>query len=205
MQQSLKNQFDSVLDKDEKVLWHGKATFIPFVLSGLPLLGFGILWGFIDYGFIQKSLSSPNNLDITLIPFFLLHLTPLWLGIGNFIRLFLVFTNTGYVITNKRVLLRTGFWGIDFKSVDYDKIQDAQVTVNPLERIFNVGSIRINSGFTNSRGVYAYDTIAAISDPYEVFRKIKTTSVNVKTDWNYPNKLRPDENPGYKTKYNPET
>jgi hypothetical protein len=27
--------------------------------------------------------------------------------------------------------------------------------------------------------------------------------VDVKTDWNYPNALRPEENPGYRTKYNP--
>ena len=27
--------------------------------------------------------------------------------------------------------------------------------------------------------------------------------VDIKTDWNYPNKLRPEENPGYDTKYEP--
>ena len=30
---------------------------------------------------------------------------------------------------------------------------------------------------------------------------VKQTSVNIKTDFNYPNALRPDTNPGYKTKY----
>jgi hypothetical protein len=35
----------------------------------------------------------------------------------------------------------------------------------------------------------------------EVFKMVKQTSVDIKTDYNYPNALRPETNPGYKTKY----
>jgi hypothetical protein len=33
---------------------------------------------------------------------------------------------------------------------------------------------------------------------------LKKVSFDVKTDINYPNKLRPNENPGYNVDYNPE-
>lgn len=204
MAQNLHNQLKDILDNDEKVLWEGKPTFLPFVASGLPFLGFGIIWGIMDYGFIQKAFTSPSSLDLTFVPFFLLHLMPLWLGFLNVARLFLVFNNTTYATTNKRILLRTGFWGIDFKSIDYDKILDVRVDVNPFESMFGVGSIKINTGLMGGRGTSIYDSITAIHNPYGVFKQIKTVSVNIKTDWNYPNKLRPDENLGYKTKYKPE-
>lgn len=33
-------------------------------------------------------------------------------------------------------MMRSGFWGTDFKAIDYDKIADLTVTVNPIENIF---------------------------------------------------------------------
>ena len=201
---SLPEQFKSVLDTDEKILWQGKPVFIPFFATGLPFFFFGILWGVMDYGFIKQSFfSTQGTLNYTMVPFFLLHLAPLWLGTLNLVRSVLAYHNVSYVITNKRVILRSGFWGIDFAAIDYDKINDMVVTVNPLEQMFGVGTIRIDSGRTTSRGVSMSDAMIAIKNPYEVFKTFKTTTVNIKTDWNYPNKLRPAENPGYKTKYKP--
>jgi hypothetical protein len=40
-----------------------------------------------------------------------------------------------------------------------------------------------------------------ISDPYEVFKRVKHMSLDIQTDIAYPNALRPDENPGYNTEY----
>jgi len=197
----MNNQFKDILDNDENILWEGKPTLLPFLASGLPYLGLGIIWGIMDYSFIKKALT---NLDLTLIPFFLLHLSPLWFGIFNMVRLFLVFSNTAYATTNKRILFRSGFWGIDFKSIDYDKILDIRVDVNPFENMFGVGSIKINTDLMGGKATPIYDSIASITNPYEVFKKIKTASVNIKTDWNYPNEFRPEKNPGYKTKYKPE-
>ena len=45
--------------------------------------------------------------------------------------------------------------------------------------------------------------MVAIDAPYDVDKLLKETTVDVKTDWNYPNKLRPAENPGYHTDYKP--
>jgi hypothetical protein len=100
-------------------------------------------------------------------------------------------------------MMRSGFWGINFNSIDYDKISDIQVTVNPIEKIFGVGTIRFSAGKVNTKGYPLTDDFIAIENPYDVFKKVKTTSVNIKTDWNYPNKLRPEDNPGYNTKYDP--
>jgi len=128
------------------------------------------------------------------------------------LRLFLVFKNTWYAFTNKRVLFRSGFWGTSFTMVDYDKIQDISVKVNPFENLCSVGTVKFFSGGVRSSNNFAffasfgdenksYDKFIAIREPYKVFKAVKEVEVDIKTDFNFPNKLRPDENPGYNTEY----
>ena len=136
--------------------------------------------------------------------FWLFGLVAMAQGFFPWINKVLSFPNTVYAYSNKRVMMRTGFIGTDFKVIDYDKISDIEVTVNLLERMYNVGTVRFFSGRTKSdedSTSKLYDTWTAISDPYGVFKLVKQTSVDIKTDYNYPNALRPDTNPGYKTKY----
>jgi membrane protein YdbS with pleckstrin-like domain len=190
-------EFDAVKDQDEEIYWVGKPAFVPFIALGIPFLIFGLFWGAFDYfGFIRNMGSLPGFLML----FMLFHLFPFYGGILNMVRLVLVHKNTCYAYTNKRMMIRSGFWGIDFKSIDYDKIVNLEVNVNPLEKIFNVGSIRIAAGdMVNPRR--GLNQFTSIQEPYEVFKKIKEVSVDIKTDWHYPNKLRPDENPGYASTY----
>jgi hypothetical protein len=104
-------------------------------------------------------------------------------------------------------MMRTGAIGTDFKIIDYDKISDIEVALNLVERTYNVGTIRFFSGRTQTdEGITTklYDTWEAIQNPYEVFKQIKQVIVDIKTDYHYPNALRPDINPGYNNKYNKE-
>lgn len=197
----LPEHFKAVKDSDENFLWIGEPKFFPFLCTGLPFLALGVLWFCIDYfGFIRHAGREQAGF---LVPFFILHLTPFWLSILNMARLVLAHKNTFYTITNKRVMIRSGFWGIDFKAIDYDKITDIWVTVNPIEAMMKVGTVRFSAGRTNRQGKFVSDDFIAVENPYEVFKKVKSVSVDVKTDWNYPNQLRPGENPGYKTEYKP--
>ena len=40
-----------------------------------------------------------------------------------------------------------------------------------------------------------------IKNPYQITAKLQKITMDIKTDVYYPNALRPDENPGYNTKY----
>lgn len=199
--QDLPRQFESVKDPDEEFLWVGEPSFVPFILTGVPLLAFGLAWGAFDYFAFIRHMRLNSSAYAVMIPFFLIHLAPFWTGILNMARLFLVHKNTFYAVTNKRVMMMSGFWGIDFKSIDFDKISDVEVNVNPLENLLGVGTLRFYSGRSNRNGNLVTDNFIAVPSPYDVFKQVKTVTVDVKTDWNYPNKLRPAENPGYRTKY----
>ncbi|NLW47537.1 MAG: PH domain-containing protein [Firmicutes bacterium] len=198
-------QFEAVRDSDEQILWTGKPVLIPFILSGIPSLIMGLIWGILGLSFFgvfsKNQLMGEMSTFITV--FFIIHMFPCWGSILNLLRLFLVYSNTCYAYTNKRLMMRSGFWGTDFKAVDYDKIADLTVTVNPIENIFGVGTVSAFTGNMASREMRIYDRFLAIKNPYEVFKQIKELSVDVKTDWNYPNALRPETNLGYRTKYDP--
>jgi membrane protein YdbS with pleckstrin-like domain len=195
-------EFESVKDNDEEILWIGKPNFIPYVFSGLAVglftIAFGVIWILIILN------TKPGHSSEGFKFFWLFGLIPLGQGLFVFFNKLLSFSNTAYAYSNKRVMMRTGFIGTDFKTIDYDKISDIEVTVNILERIYDVGTIRFFSGRTQTvkgNTTKLYDTWGSIDKPYEVFKMVKQTSVDIKTDFNYPNALRPESNPGYKTKY----
>jgi len=194
--------FSNILDKNEQTLWTGKPSTIPFVFQGVPFLILGLCWGAFDYfGFIRHM--SGSHMDGFMIPFFALHLFPFWGSIGYMIWLVLDKANVRYAFTNRRLLIRSGVVGISFKALDYDRIQELDVTVNPIEKMLQVGSIRAFSGQTTSKGSPIYDRFVGIADPYGVYKQIKQVSIDIKADLNYPNALRPSQNPGYPTSYQP--
>jgi membrane protein YdbS with pleckstrin-like domain len=198
-------EFEAVKDFDEAILWIGQPVFIPFLAQGLPFLIIGLAWGAFDWMFISVILSGGvGGMAPFMMIFMLFHLFPFWGSILNMLRLMLVFRNTHYAITTKRVMMRSGFFGIDVKIVDFDKIQNLEVNVGPLEKLYNVGSIRIFSGEVShtKNGLRSLsDTFKAIQEPYAVFKQLKQVSMDIRSDLNYPNQLRPDENPGYNTTY----
>lgn len=163
----LPRQFEAVRDRDEQILWAGRPNFTAFVVRGIPFLILGVLPGAIDYfGFIRD---MGKEMAGFAIPFFTLHLFPFWASILNMIRLFLVHGNTAYAFSNKRLMMRSGFWGTDFKGIDYDKISDIEVNVNPIENLLGVGTIQAFSGRVGKEGGRIYDKFIGIPDPYGVF------------------------------------
>ena len=198
-------EFDAIKDNDETILWSGKPAFIPYLAQGIPFLIIGLVWGALDFFFMSSIFNGGfGGMSGFIIPFMLLHSFPFWGSILNMFRLALVYPNVNYAITTKRVMLRSGFFGIDFKAVDFDKIQNLEVNVGPLERLLNVGSIKIFSGETMStkNGVQSmHDTFKGIANPYGIFKQLKQVSMDIRTDIQYPNQYRPEDNPGYKTKY----
>ena len=199
-------EFEQIRNGNENILWAGRPAHLPYVASGIPFLIFGLIWGSIDYfGFIRPMFfgnhKAPTEFVGFAIPFFALHMFPCWAGILNMVRLAYVWNNAAYALSDKRLLFREGFWGVSYDSVDLDQITDLQVNIGPIEKMLGVGSVSANAGRTTSKGAIKMQTFTAIQDPYEVYKEIKKVSLDIKSDLNYPNKLRPDTNPGYNTAY----
>jgi len=169
-------EFDSVKDDNEEILWIEKPRFIPYIITALGL-GVG---AFISVGICYAFTKNFKNDDGTMVNFiWLFGGLPIAFFLWGFFKKLFSYNNTRYAYTNKRIMMRTGFIGTDFKSIDYDKISDMEVTVNFVERAFNVGSIRFFSGRTETNDgttTKLYDRWEAIPNPYEVFKKVKQVS-----------------------------
>lgn len=195
--------FQATLDDNEKLLWADKPKFVPYMLStiwhNLFILGVA---SFFIFTMMAAGNHSANHQSI---PFTFLLIPGLLalLGIWGILSGLLSYSNTIYAVSARRVIIRTGIVAIDYRTIDYDKITDTAVNVNLFERMFGVGSVRFTNGARTSKGALIFQSFSAIKNPYEVFKELKEVTVDVKTDFNYPNALRPEKNTGYKSDYDP--
>ena len=134
------------------------------------------------------------SLVIFLVVFFALHLIPVWAYIASVIKRLAGYKNVEYVFTDKRIILRSGLIGMDIKSFYYPSITAVNVKVGVLDRMFKVGDIYLESGQINA-------VIDDIDNPYVYGSKIQEIINDMKSDMAFPNALRPEDNPGYNTKY----
>ena len=186
------DSIDNLLDKNEKILWRGKPKFWPFFLPSLTMLPFGLFWLAVSSVFVYLLVSTFGAVGF-LLPHF-------WIGIylilGIPLYTALVYRYVDYALTDKRIMIRRGLIGRDFKIIDYDKVQDVYVRVGITDRFFNTGDIVVTSASS-------IEVISDVEKPYEIFKMLKETLYDIKTDIEFPNKYRPNVNPGYRTTYNP--
>ena len=191
----------AVLTAGESVIWSGKPKKGAFIINRIMTMApFAILWLCIDGALIFNLLSDGfggmGSMGIFMIGFFALHLMPVWIWLGNILSAKKVWDNTEYVLTNKRVIIQSGFVGMDYQSVFYSDINNVQLRVGLVDKILGVGDIYLDT-------TQGKKTFLDIENAYVVYPMIQKTVVDIKTDVQYPNALRPDTNPGYTTQYDP--
>ncbi len=163
------NEIPQILEPKEKVIYYGKPEYAPYIVAAIfgSLIVAVIIGIFI--GAYLKSIMWAIVVGIIII-------------ILGIILRNMAYTRTHYAITNKRAIIQSGIIGRDFKSIDYDKMQNVSVDVGILGVIFKVGSIKIftgeietvSTGRHGSRMQPKYDRFTYITSPYEVLKKIQT-------------------------------
>ena len=167
--------FENILDSDEKVIkvlrpnklkFFFASFFGTFVVMAF-FVTFGILLGTVKDEFGDV---APIGLTISVIAFGVLF--------AAFSVLFtiLAYKNRYYAYTNKRVIIRGGIIGVDYKSLDMDMIGAIDVTVTVIDKILrsNTGSISfgsVASPMTAAGG--SIFTFLSIENPYDFYKEIK--------------------------------
>lgn len=100
------------------------------------------------------------------------------IGLLVFTLLWVSYKNRYYAYTSKRILVRSGIVGVDFKGLDHKMIGATEVKVGVVDKLFklNTGTIRFGSQaspMTNQQGSTSMFIFDGITDPYEVYREIK--------------------------------
>ena len=177
-----------ILDSDETIALSIKPnkkrfTFlsiigtIPLLLFSLPFLIVGILGLVGVIQFMQEgggvSLLGPGVMfGVGLL------VTIIW--ITNIASVFVRYKRCVYVVTNKRLIVRSGFVGVDYKSLELSQATAMTVRVDFLDKLVkpNTGTITFGSAsmpmVTDRNGRVVPYAFAHIDDPYENYKKIQS-------------------------------
>lgn len=192
---------EQALAEGEQILWRGKPKKKAFVWGNiLSMMPVALIWLLFDAFFIgiivytNKQINMPWQMILFYIAFFAFHLMPVWIWITKIVTANRQYKNLEYAFTNKRIIVKSGIIGIDIKSLYYSEIDSFNLKVGLIDKILKVGDIYISS---KSGAQVLYD----IENPYVITQKLQQIVVDIKTDIQFPNNLRPESNDGYNTKY----
>lgn len=179
-------QISSLLEDGEQVHYSGRPVFLPFLLRSLHISCIGIFFLVIPFilallvtGFLTIS-AVQNTAWLVFIPFCLVGMAMIFSPVWNY----LAYLKTSYVLTNKRVLIASGIFGRDFKSINYENIRNMTVNVSIIDKISgnNTGSIGFFSGEIHSSSQSLHptsDLFYSVQDCYGVFKLAKSLSDQV--------------------------
>lgn len=194
----LKN-IEDVIGSDEQILWSGKPKKRAFLINAFTkMLPIALIWLLFDGAFIGLMIGTmdeiPTSVKTFMAVFFLFHLMPVWIWLSNVLTANRQHENLEYAFTNKRIIIKSGIIGIDFKNIYYSEIDSVNLRVGLVDRIEKVGDIYIKS-------IGGANVLYDLENPYTLAEKLQKIVVDIKTDIQFPNNLRPAENDGYSTKY----
>ncbi len=198
----------------ERIVWRGKPQFKCFILETIfnPLLIVAIFWACFDYFVMRMAFLdgafAEGAVAGFLIPFFLLHLMPVWLYLGGVITSVIRHKNTEYIITDRAVYVSGGVFTVNVQMKPFAEISNINIHKGIFDQMLGVGDVIMTcahvAGYEygrrhnhNNIGIKIID----IEEYQEVFKILKNMQTDVYADTMYPNALRPEENPGYNTKY----
>lgn len=182
----MEEYFKPVLDNDEKVLKVIKPKKSVMYAKSMIISSIWILLIFACafVGVLLEMLEDPEVIELgnqtTVVWVLILFCIILPLVINLLLQWALMhvsYKNTYYAYTNKRVIIRKGIFGVDYKSLDLKMIGASVVNVTLLDKILrkNTGSINFGSMASPISGATVGNFVFAnIENPYDFYKEIKS-------------------------------
>ena len=194
----------SMVGNEEKILWEGKPSKKCFILESIfnPMLPIAIIWAVFDFGIIGSSFSSgESGFGFFLVPFFLLHLMPVWLYLAGVIFSFRRYRNTYYIVTDKGMYLSEGMFSRRYDMKPFAELSQVNLKRGLFDQMLNCGDVEATTSQLSQNGVPSVITFRSIANYNAVYKLVKKLQIDIYTDVMYPNDKRPETNHGYKTEY----
>lgn len=197
------------LVEGETLIWKGKPKKSAFVLNKtLTMAPIAIVWLAFDSTFIINMfrIEHAPQMLLFIIPFFALHLMPVWIWLVNVITANRKWKNTSYYITDKRIIIENGFVAGNFQTIYYKDLTNVSLRIGVIDKMLGVGDIyleTIGGSYTRDGRNLVAQAFLDIENPQLIYPKLQKIVMDIQTDIEYPNALRPETNPGYNTQYPP--
>ena len=104
-------------------------------------------------------------------------------------------------ITDKRIIIQNGFIAENYQTIYYKDIKNVRLHVGIIDKLLGVGDVYLDMGhYGEGVSMTGFIDIESYNEVYQMAQKVV---LDIQTDIEYPNALRPESNPGYNTEYNP--
>ncbi|WP_052597299.1 PH domain-containing protein [Aureispira sp. CCB-QB1] len=163
--------FKNFLDENEKILWIGKPSPIPYSLSAVLFQIVGLLWFFIALPMLFQIESLSD------FCFYILYLIPFWSSCFVSYASYKNINHVHYAYSRRRIFIKEGL-GANYTIIEFSKIIDIESSSNLIENKYQTGSILIYSGKKNSKGEREFDVLHSIENPIDVFVDLKRMKAN---------------------------
>lgn len=183
--------FQPILDTDESIVESFKPNKFRFIglgmiadiIKGLFIAIFGLIFfliASIPGDFTDAETGEPVDSSIfKIIGLVILAFAIITIVIAIVWRL-IKYNKVWFCYTTKRIIIRTGFIGADFQTLDFDLIGAMNVRVDLLDKFIhpNTGTLMFASAaspmvVTGRPGGASGYMFVNIQDPYEVYKRIK--------------------------------
>ena len=193
------------LVEGETVLLSIKPKKSAYILNQvLAMMPIALIWLAFDSMIIIGAFSAnaEKGILLFLIPFFAFHLMPVWIWLANILSANKKWQNTKYYITDKRIIIQNGFIAENYQTIYYKDIKNVYMRRGLIDQLLKVGDIYFDLGYNySSKNASIAARFLDLENVNEIYSKLQKIVLDIQTDIEYPNALRPDENPGYNTKY----
>lgn len=185
-------EINKILDKDEEIIYRYKPNKMRFVFFGsLSSILIGLIFGgpFAIIGALGvagvirfDNEGSSGNDVVGASVFMVMGLLVISILLFRAITLIVRYRKTIFLVTNKRIIVRNGFIGADYNSLNLASISMVNVRVDFLDKLIkpNTGTITFASSAVpitsgNSRGS-SLDSFAFshVENPYDVYQEVKS-------------------------------
>lgn len=160
--------FENILDKNETIIKVFKPNKLKLFVKSILMAVLFCLFTLVP---ILFSMASGGFFYYNYIFF----VGMIFLIIIDVVFTILYYNNLYYAYTNKRVIIRTGIFGVDFKSLDMGMIGAVNVYVSFLDKILrkNTGSISFGSTSSPMVNYTSMFRFSNLTTPYEIYKEIK--------------------------------
>lgn len=197
-----------IIRTNEKIMWEGKPNKKCFIFESIfnPLMPIALIWGIIDFSIIGFGAfatigEGESNMLFFLIPFFALHLMPVWIYLFGVLMTRKKYNNTYYIVTDKSIYISGGVFAKKIQTKPFAEMSHIDLHRGIFDQKFDVGDIICTSSHHSVNGSSASIKIASVSNYTEVYNIVKKLQLDIYSDIMYPNDRRPKENNGYNTEY----
>lgn len=167
------SNFEMILDKDESILKEYKPNKLKMYFTSY--FSFGLLYLFVIFAGVMRYLFPEQGQEQNIWSIIISVIVVVVALIIQTIVLVLAYKKRCYCITNKRIIIRGGVMGVDYKSLDLQSISAVAVYVSFVDKLLHkdTGSLRfgsMGSPMTNNGTVYNFNHV---DKPYEMYKEIK--------------------------------